>query len=84
MKSILKKIWRVFRSRRDQLLEEAKEAARLEAKQVVIELMKELVQELNASATQPALPADRARPSNARSTSDEPKLGATKEELNGR
>ena len=46
---LLNKLWRFLRARRDQLLEEAKQAARLEAKQVVIELMKELTEEINGT-----------------------------------
>ena len=46
---LLNNLWKLLRARRDQLLEEAKEAARLEAKQLVIELMKELTEELNGT-----------------------------------
>jgi hypothetical protein len=45
----LNNLWRLLRARRDALLEEAKEAARMEAKKVATELLKGILVEIGGN-----------------------------------
>ena len=76
MKQLFNNVWRLLRSRRDALIAEVKQVAREEAERVVLELLKELVEESNVSRTRRAKLGDPARPSEARLARAEPELGA--------
>jgi hypothetical protein len=45
----LNNLWRLLRARRDALLDEAKEAARMEAKKVATELLKGILVEIGGN-----------------------------------